>query len=172
MFDDLTFCSFWPSLLADAIPLLEGKEQHFSSKETYVILHHLEHQMIPLIEKKKRMIVSGKATSLNLLNDCRIEHVDEIVKLLRLSCARNLARSLINENTFVWVWSDRSAFISTKSSVWSDTSKERQSEALGFVRSVEQSKRNIFHNVCFDEMESRISSNLKNCWELRIDGLS
>lgn len=97
---DICF-SFWPSLLADAIPLLEAKEQHFTSKDTYVILHHLEHQLIPLIDKKKQIVQSGKAKTLNLLNDCRIEHVDEIVKLLRLSCARNLARSLIHENTFV-----------------------------------------------------------------------
>lgn len=97
----ILFCSFWPSLLADAIPLLESKEQHFSSKETYVILHHLEHQLLPLIEKKKRLFESGKSETLDILNDCRIEHIDDIVKLLRLSCARNLARSLIRENTVV-----------------------------------------------------------------------
>lgn len=91
--------SFWPSLLADTIPLLESKQPQFSAKETNVILHHLENQFIPFIEKRKNLVKSGKVSSLNLLNDCRIENIDDMIMLLRLACARNLARAFIIENT-------------------------------------------------------------------------
>jgi len=34
-----------------------------------------------------------------VFKDYRVENVDEIMNLLRLACARNLARALIIENT-------------------------------------------------------------------------
>lgn len=79
--------------------MLESKEPQFSSKETDTILHHLENHLIPLIEKKKEQMEIGKTDSLNLLNDCRIENIEDMVKLIRLASARNLARALIIENT-------------------------------------------------------------------------
>lgn len=85
--------------MADTIPLLESKEPQFSSKETYIILQHLENQLIPLIAKKKEALRTGKSQSLDLLNDCRIENVEDVVRLIRLACARNLSRALIIENT-------------------------------------------------------------------------
>lgn len=91
--------SFWPSLLADAIPLLESKQPQFSSKETHIIMHHLENQLVPLIRKRNRMAKAQNANSLNLMTDYRIENIDEMVTLLRLACARNLARAFIIENT-------------------------------------------------------------------------
>ncbi|XP_055612851.1 nuclear pore complex protein Nup75 isoform X2 [Uranotaenia lowii] len=120
---------FWPSLLADTIPLLEFKEPVIPTKETYTILHHLEWDLVPMIEKRKeqlkgttrkvangieKMEITGdqmktnegvetdsdqqaliEKFSSNLLNNC----TDDLVKLLRLACARNLARAFIIENT-------------------------------------------------------------------------
>lgn len=50
------FFSFWPSLLIDTIPLLESKDPKILSKETSAILHHLESELVPLIEKKKKRL--------------------------------------------------------------------------------------------------------------------
>ncbi|XP_058826939.1 nuclear pore complex protein Nup75 [Topomyia yanbarensis] len=104
---------FWPSLLADTIPLLEFKEPVIPTKETYTILHHLEWDLVPMIEKRKEQLKGSNRMetdsgdndmnnqaliskfSSNLLNNC----TDDLVKLLRLACARNLARAFIIENT-------------------------------------------------------------------------
>lgn len=88
-------------MLADTIPMLESKEPQFSSKETYRILQHLENQLIPLIDKKKAYLAAGKTDVLNLLNDCRIENIEDMVRLIRLACARNLSRAFIIENTVI-----------------------------------------------------------------------
>lgn len=50
------FCSFWPSLLIDSIPLLESKDPKILSKETCAILQHLETELVPLIDKKKKRL--------------------------------------------------------------------------------------------------------------------
>ncbi|XP_037941572.1 nuclear pore complex protein Nup75-like [Teleopsis dalmanni] len=47
---------FWPSLLIDTIPLLESKDPKILSKETCAILYHLESELVPLIEKKKKRL--------------------------------------------------------------------------------------------------------------------
>ncbi|XP_058456461.1 nuclear pore complex protein Nup75 [Malaya genurostris] len=104
---------FWPSLLADTIPLLEFKEPVIPTKETYTILHHLEWDLVPMMEKRKEQLKANKRMetdidmtdidnqaliskfSSNLLNNC----TEDLVKLLRLACARNLARAFIIENT-------------------------------------------------------------------------
>lgn len=86
---------FWPTLLIDTIPLLESKDPKIPSKETNIILHHLESDLVPLIEKKKNM------KELNILGDYRIDKIEEIVKLIRFACARNLARAFVIENTIV-----------------------------------------------------------------------
>lgn len=91
---------FWPSLLADAIPLLEHNEPIIPSKETYVIMHHLESDLIPYVEKVKREEKKQRSESdeeLNLMNGCP----EDLVQLLRLACARNLSRAMIIENTFI-----------------------------------------------------------------------
>lgn len=97
---------FWPSLLADAIPLLEHNEPIIPSKETYAIMHHLESDLIPFIEKIKRHKKKAEEqketneeddSELNLINGCP----EELIQLLRLACARNLSRAMIIENTFL-----------------------------------------------------------------------
>lgn len=90
---------FWPALLADSIPLLEHREPIIPTKETFVIMHHLESDLIPYIEKMKReRDSSGKEIGeLNLMTACP----DDLVALLRLACARNLSRAMIIENTLV-----------------------------------------------------------------------
>lgn len=90
---------FWPALMADAIPLLEHREPIIPSKETFIILHHLESDLLPYVEKmKKEVAESGKdVNELNLLVACP----DDLVALIRLACARNLSRALIIEKTLV-----------------------------------------------------------------------
>lgn len=92
---------FWPTLMADAIPLLEHGEPIIPTKQTYVILHHLESDLIPFLDRIKINLhkekVDGEDDELNLINGCP----DDLVQLLRLACARNLSRAMIIENTFV-----------------------------------------------------------------------
>lgn len=93
---------FWPSLMADAIPLLEHNEPIIPSKETHIIMHHLESDLIPFLEKTKREAskkrnADEEDSELNLINGCP----EDLIQLLRLACARNLSRAMIIENTFV-----------------------------------------------------------------------
>ncbi|KAG5675136.1 hypothetical protein PVAND_005065 [Polypedilum vanderplanki] len=90
---------FWPSLLADTVPLLEHTEPIIPTKETYIIMHHLESDLIPYLAKSKeeRKKKNIKDKELNLINGSP----DDLVQLLRLACARNLSRAMIIENTFI-----------------------------------------------------------------------
>lgn len=92
---------FWPSLMADAIPLLEHSEPIIPTKQTYVIMHHLESDLIPFLNRIKKHLEKEKTENddeeLNLMNGCP----EDLVQLLRLACARNLSRAMIIENTFV-----------------------------------------------------------------------
>ncbi|KAI8039705.1 nuclear pore complex protein Nup75 [Drosophila gunungcola] len=88
---------FWPSLLIDAMPLLESKDQTILAKETVAILHHVETELVPIIERDVSKY--GKHHTETVFKDYRVENVDEILNLMRLACARNLARALITENT-------------------------------------------------------------------------
>lgn len=91
---------FWSSLLADTIPLLEFKEPIIPSKETFTILHHLENDLMPLIEKKKKeWQKSGKTSDDPILSNTLHGKPEDLIQLLRLSCARNISRALIIENT-------------------------------------------------------------------------
>ncbi|XP_055920799.1 nuclear pore complex protein Nup75 [Eupeodes corollae] len=92
---------FWPSLLIDTIPLLESKDPKILAKETCAILNHLESQLVPLIEKKKKIIEKNPNATIDILKDYRIENIEEIINLLRLACARNLSRAIIIENTVI-----------------------------------------------------------------------
>lgn len=92
---------FWPSLLIDSIPLLESKDPKMPSKETFVILQHLEMELTPLIERSKKQMEKAGDKQPHILKDYRMENIDEIVKLIRLACARNLARAIVIENTFI-----------------------------------------------------------------------
>ena len=96
---------FWPSLMADAIPLLEHNEPIIPTQETYIIMHHLESDLIPFLDKTKqetekyKNVGNNSSTNeeLNLMNGCP----EDLIQLLRLACARNLSRAMIIENTFV-----------------------------------------------------------------------
>uniref|UniRef100_A0A336M568 Nuclear pore complex protein Nup85 n=1 Tax=Culicoides sonorensis TaxID=179676 RepID=A0A336M568_CULSO len=94
---------FWSSLLADTIPLLEFKEPIIPSKETLTILHHLENDLMPLIEKKKQALKRKEAGDAQMEDPIIANTLhgrsEDLVQLLRLSCARNLSRALIIENT-------------------------------------------------------------------------
>ncbi|XP_036334091.1 nuclear pore complex protein Nup75 [Rhagoletis pomonella] len=92
---------FWPSLLIDSIPLLESKDPKILSKETCAILHHLESELVPLIDKKKKRLEKYPDEPIEILKDYRIENIEEIINLLRLACARNLSRAIIIENTIM-----------------------------------------------------------------------
>ncbi|KAH8280600.1 hypothetical protein KR018_012058, partial [Drosophila ironensis] len=88
---------FWPSLLIDAMPLLESKDPKIFSKETVSILHHIETELVPLIERNVARY--GEHNTETVFKDYRVENVNEILNLMRLACARNLARAVIIENT-------------------------------------------------------------------------
>ncbi|XP_052873331.1 nuclear pore complex protein Nup75 [Anopheles cruzii] len=99
---------FWPCLMSDAIPLLEFKEPIIPSKETLIILEHLQMDLVPMLQQRQqkqgdekvdttdsqKMALIPKFAS-NLLNNC----TEDLIKMLRLACARNLSRALIIENT-------------------------------------------------------------------------
>lgn len=87
------------------MPLLEyPQEVIFGTKETNIILHHIESDLLPVLKKEKaeRELLknsSSETTSkkLNLLK----HSADELVELLRWACARNLSRAFIIENTML-----------------------------------------------------------------------
>lgn len=54
---------------------------------------------MPLIERKKSKVRENPEIPVEIIKDYRIESIDEIVKLLRLACARNISRAFIIENT-------------------------------------------------------------------------
>lgn len=87
---------FWPALMADSIPLLEHREPIIPSKETFIILHHLEGDLIPYFEKIKK-VQEKDVSEQNLLVACP----DDLIAIIRLACARNLSRAMIIENTLV-----------------------------------------------------------------------
>lgn len=110
--------SFWPSMFADTIPMLEAIDPIFSSKETYKIMFYLENQLVPLLEKFKKSLNQNnnekdmtewkallqKAPYAN--DDTAPKHsfyekISFMIQLIRRSCTRNLTRALIIENTNV-----------------------------------------------------------------------
>lgn len=90
---------FWPALMADSIPLLEHREPIIPSKETFIILHHLESDLIPYFQKMKKVLDANEedVSDQNLLVACP----DDLIAIVRLACARNLSRAMIIENTLV-----------------------------------------------------------------------
>ncbi|XP_055693770.1 nuclear pore complex protein Nup75 [Lutzomyia longipalpis] len=90
---------FWPTLLSDTIPLLESSEPKIPSKETTQIIHHLEAAFVPLVEKLQNKTAVNGEMKTPILNYSRLEDIEELIKLLRMAAARNLARMLIIENT-------------------------------------------------------------------------
>ncbi|EDW00750.1 nuclear pore complex protein Nup75 [Drosophila grimshawi] len=95
----ITPAYFWPSLLIDAMPLLNSEEPKLFINETLAILQHLEMELVPLIERNKLNTAKfDNQTSKTIFKDYRVENVEEFVELMRLSCARNMVRATIIEN--------------------------------------------------------------------------
>lgn len=108
--------SFWPTMFADTIPMLEAVDPIFSSKDTYKIMYHLENQLVPLLEKYKKILnvssdgANGTSINWSSLLQKATGHFDEtttkrslvekiqfMVQLIRRSCTRNLSRAIIIE---------------------------------------------------------------------------
>ncbi|POI35496.1 hypothetical protein CIB84_000750 [Bambusicola thoracicus] len=77
-------CSFWMTLLTDALPLLEQKEVIFSAEQTYELMRCLEDLTARKLDKQK-------------FQDDDVETMK--VEMLRLALARNLARVIVKEGT-------------------------------------------------------------------------
>ncbi|XP_062495846.1 nuclear pore complex protein Nup85 isoform X1 [Pezoporus occidentalis] len=77
-------CSFWMTLLTDALPLLEQKEVIFSAEQTYELMRCLED------------LTAGKSDKQKFQEDS-VETMK--VEMLRLALARNLARVIVKEGT-------------------------------------------------------------------------
>uniref|UniRef100_A0A8C4UID1 Nuclear pore complex protein Nup85 n=1 Tax=Falco tinnunculus TaxID=100819 RepID=A0A8C4UID1_FALTI len=77
-------CSFWMTLLTDALPLLEQKEVVFSAEQTYELMRCLED------------LTAGKSDKQKF----QVDDVETMkVEMLRLALARNLARVIVKEGT-------------------------------------------------------------------------
>ncbi|XP_053564883.1 nuclear pore complex protein Nup85 [Bombina bombina] len=79
-------CSFWFTLLMDALPLLEQNQVIFSAEQTYELMRCLE----------DRMVAKKEATG---LEEFWKQDDDTKVETLRLALARNLARAIVREGT-------------------------------------------------------------------------
>uniref|UniRef100_A0A670JGM8 Nuclear pore complex protein Nup85 n=1 Tax=Podarcis muralis TaxID=64176 RepID=A0A670JGM8_PODMU len=77
-------CSFWMTLLTDALPLLEQKEVIFSAEQTYELMKCLEDVMAA--ESKNQKLQEDDAETMK-------------VEMLRIGLARNLARAIVKEGT-------------------------------------------------------------------------
>ncbi|KAM4691597.1 nuclear pore complex protein Nup85 [Rhinophrynus dorsalis] len=83
-------CSFWLTLLLDALPLLEQKQVIFSAEQTYELMRCLEDRMAA----KKEL-----AATEDIRNEQDINTERTKVDMLRLALARNLARAIVREGT-------------------------------------------------------------------------
>lgn len=98
------------------MPLLESKDPKIFAKETVTILHHIETGLVPIIDRDiekhgdVRLILTNTVDVIFIIRifqhhtatvfkDYRAENIADILNLMRLACARNLARALIFENT-------------------------------------------------------------------------
>jgi nuclear pore complex protein Nup85 len=86
---------FWPTLMADTLPLLEHQDPIIPSKETYIIIRHIENNLVPLSDNKLKNTSEEKEENLNLIRG----FPNELIQVLRLACTRNLSRALMIENT-------------------------------------------------------------------------
>lgn len=107
-------------MFADTIPMLEAVDPIFSSKETYKIMFYVENQLVPLLEKFKKVLSQDNALTEKNMNEWKpllqkapnvndnadtkqsfVEKISFMIQLIRRSCTRNLSRALIIENTNV-----------------------------------------------------------------------
>lgn len=113
---------FWPSMFADTFSLLEAAEPIFSSKETHKIMHYLENNLAPLVDSLRKALTLDETSRCAAIADWEpllvrakqktnesahvtdasiINNISYMIKIIRLACVRNLARSIILENTAV-----------------------------------------------------------------------
>ncbi|XP_072043820.1 nuclear pore complex protein Nup85-like [Amphiura filiformis] len=85
--------SFWLTLLADTLPLLELKEVIFTTQQTYELLHCLEEL------KQWRNTEEYKETEEKQKSKGQMEVEKEKLELLQLGLARNLARAIMQEGS-------------------------------------------------------------------------
>ncbi|XP_044154298.1 nuclear pore complex protein Nup85 [Bufo gargarizans] len=83
-------CSFWLTLLLDALPLLEQQQVIFSAEQTYQLMSCLEDRTAAEVEQ----IQSEES---RISQDRSIENTK--MEMLRLALARNLARAIVKEGT-------------------------------------------------------------------------
>lgn len=89
--------SFWPILLADTIPLLESADPKIPSNETAEIIHHLQTQFLPILEREREYQKLHDKS--RILHNTRLDDVEKLIKLIQGASARNLSRMFIMENT-------------------------------------------------------------------------
>ncbi|XP_041431608.1 nuclear pore complex protein Nup85 isoform X1 [Xenopus laevis] len=80
-------CSFWLTLLLDALPLLEQKQVIFSAEQTYELMRCLEDRMAAKLESTSPDEIQKQDSSID----------NTKVEMLRLALARNLARAIVTE---------------------------------------------------------------------------
>lgn len=110
---------FWPTMFADTFSLLESTDPVFSTKETHKIMHHLENNLMPLLERLRKQIKNATYQTVDgnqiaewepLLRNTAaaqnataeislVEKITQVIKVIRSSCIRNLSRAIILENT-------------------------------------------------------------------------
>ncbi|XP_069510922.1 nuclear pore complex protein Nup85 [Ambystoma mexicanum] len=84
-------CSFWVTLLSDALPLLEHKQVIFSVEQTF--------ELMRCLEDLNAMKSSTEGQSLHSRQALEDSHETSKVEMLRLALARNLARAIVKEGT-------------------------------------------------------------------------
>lgn len=77
--------------------MLEAADPIFSTNDTYKIMHYLETQLVAILERydvEPELLNSEEKLTAN-------KNTWEMVKLIRIACARNLSRALAIENTII-----------------------------------------------------------------------
>ncbi|KAM4664480.1 nuclear pore complex protein Nup85 [Discoglossus pictus] len=82
-------CSFWFTLLMDALPLLEQNQVIFTAEQTYELMRCLE----------DRMVAKREASATEEIQKQQDDTESTKVETLRLALARNLARAIVREGT-------------------------------------------------------------------------
>lgn len=83
-------CSFWLTLLLDALPLLEQQQVIFSAEQTYQLMSCLEDWTAAKLEPIQAE--ENRRSQDNSIENTKVE-------MLRLALARNLARAIVKEGT-------------------------------------------------------------------------
>lgn len=118
-------------MFADTFAMLEASDPIFSAKETQKIMHYLESQLVPLLNKFRKSIKNGNtpdgsstrmaewepllqkavdvqqhkaSNSTGISKTSLVDNISFMIKIIRCACIRNLSRSIILENTVIDQW--------------------------------------------------------------------